>query len=325
MTRVESGRVGWGWSNGPGCGDDVEMPGRPARRTPPLLSGLTVTALSLATLAGGAAPAIAVPAIAVPAIAAPASVVPSRADATPPVPVTTASDATTVTSVPTVGALFFPSVLGVAVLLGLPHECSGSVVHSPGHNLVMTAAHCIAGTGFGFEFAPGYHDGVAPYGVWSVRRVYVDDAWLKHQDPQHDYAFLEMARAPWHGVTRAIEDVTGAYLLGSAPAPGATVTVDGYLAGSGGSPITCTATVYYTAGFPSFGCSGFAAGTSGGPWSSGNQIVGVIGGLHQGGCTDGTSYSSAFGTDTSADWERAVSGGPANSLPLAGPDGCAAG
>jgi hypothetical protein len=226
--------------------------------------------------------------------------------------------ARTVTSIQSVGPLFFPSLLGLGPALGLPHFCSGSVVHSASRDLVLTAAHCVYGTGVGFEFAPGYHDGVSPYGVWTVTRVYVDPAWTRDQDPQHDVALLRVA--PRGG--QQIEDRTAAAVLTRAPAAGMPVTVDGYVAGSGGRPITCTAPVYYTSGFPSFDCAGYADGVSGGPWLTGAHAVGVVGGLHQGGCTDSTSYSPAFGADTFALLARAQAGGRGDIAPIPGSDGC---
>jgi Trypsin len=226
--------------------------------------------------------------------------------------------AQTVTSIPSAGPLFFPSLLGLGPVLRLPHFCSASVVHSAGRDLVLTAAHCVYGTGLGFEFAPGYHDGESPYGVWTVTRVYVDPAWTHGQDPQHDVALLRVA--PRAG--QQLEDRTGAAVLAPAPFAGTAVTVDGYVAGSGGRPITCTAPVYYTAGFPSFDCAGYADGVSGGPWLTGGQVVGVVGGLHQGGCTDSTSYSPAFGADTVALLARAQAGGSGDIAPIPGSDGC---
>jgi hypothetical protein len=263
------------------------MSGMPRRVHAPLV--VAVVAIGALTFAGSASPAAA-----------------------------SAPTATQVRSIPTVGALFVPSLLGLSQLLQLPHECSGSVVHSPRHDLVLTAAHCIAGTGLGYEFVPGYHDGLAPYGVWTVRRTYVNQLWAVRQDPQHDYAFLEIA--PRDG--RGIEDVVGANSLGPAPVAGQSVTVDGYVAGVDDEPIRCTSTVYYTDGYPSFDCDGFADGTSGGPWLAGGSVVGVIGGLHQGGCTPTTSYSPAFGADTFADWQRAAVGGASDLVLPALVDGC---
>lgn len=211
---------------------------------------------------------------------------------------------------PAAGALFF---------LRSVHYCSGSVVHSSGHDLVLTAAHCVLdGTGLGIGFAPGYHDGVAPDGIWTVTRVYVDDAWRLHRDPRHDVAILRVA--PKDG--RNVEDVAGAHVLGTAPAAGIDVTATGYIAGRGGSPVTCSAPVYYTDGFPSFDCAGFAGGVSGGPWIADGRLVGETGGLHQGGCSSSTSYSPAFGPAVAALLARAETGGRGDLVPPAGPSGC---
>ncbi len=234
-----------------------------------------------------------------------------------------ATPSTTVVSVPRVGAIFVPYVPGLTQALHLPHTCTGSVVHSPSRNIVVTAAHCIlAGNGTGFAFAPGYHDGVFPYGAWTVRRVYVNPAWKANHDPLHDYAFLVVAPRTIAGISKNIEDVVGAYPLGAAPVAGTTVTVDGYLLGSHDRPLSCTTSTYLVSGYPTVDCAGFGDGTSGGPWLRGGKVVGVIGGLHQGGCVDGTSNTSPFGADTAADLARAAAGGPGDFLGVPGSDGC---
>jgi hypothetical protein len=226
-----------------------------------------------------------------------------------------------VPSIRTVGPLFL-SALGLGPMLRLPHYCSASVVHSPGHDLVITAAHCVYGTGIGIEFAPGYSDGKSPFGVWDVRRAYVDPAWKDDGDPQHDVAVLVLAARSG----RNVEDLTGrAPALGRAPQAGTRVTVDGYVAGPGGTPITCRAPIRYTHGYPRFGCRGYADGVSGGPWLADGRIVGVTGGLHQGGCTPDVSYSSPFGRQVHALLTRARAGGPGDVVPLPGPDGCETG
>ncbi|MBW8801696.1 MAG: trypsin-like serine protease, partial [Streptomyces sp.] len=202
--------------------------------------------------------------------------------------------------------------------LGLPHYCTASVVHSPSRDLVLTAAHCVYGTGLGIEFAPGFDDGATPYGTWTVTRAYVDRRWSTTHDTAHDVALLRVAPRAGH----RIEDVTGGVPLGAAPAAGRTVTVDGYLAGTGGRPISCTADVYYTGVYPSFDCGGFADGVSGGPWLAGGRLVGATGGLHQGGCTADTSYSAPFGPDTAALLARAAAGGAGDVVLPALDDGC---
>src|SRR5688500_17661604 len=65
----------------------------------------------------------------------------------------------------------------VGVLVrGGAHYCTASVVHSEGRDLIVTAAHCLTGSGSGgIEFVPGYREVKAPYGDWAVARTYVGD------------------------------------------------------------------------------------------------------------------------------------------------------
>lgn len=221
-------------------------------------------------------------------------------------------------SIGAVGPLFFPSSMGFAADYVLPHYCSASVVHSKSHDLVLTAAHCVLGDGRGMEFAPGYHDGISPNGVWEVQRVYLAGGWLHGYDPQDDVAVLVVDP---HG-ERRVEDVVRAPALGPAPTAGTAVTVDGYVAGPGGRPITCSAEVYYTEGYPSFDCDGYSGGVSGGPWLTGRRVVGVIGGLLQGGCSPATSYTAAFGADVADLLARADAGGPGDAAPAPVASGC---
>ena len=208
-----------------------------------------------------------------------------------------------------------------------PHSCSASVVHSPVHNLVLTAAHCIDGTGRGLTFAPGYLNGATPYGVWTVQKVWLDPAWIKSQDPHQDYAFLQVAPQRVRSRTVNVEDVTGASLLGFAPPRGTTVTDVAYAYGLDDQPIGCNNEIVITDGYPTFNCHGYPGGTSGSPFLVTHRglpsvVVGVIGGLHQGGCYEWNSFSSPFGARTYATYLRAVLGRPADTAPAAGSDGC---
>jgi hypothetical protein len=123
-----------------------------------------------------------------------------------------------------------------------------------------------------------------------------------------------------------IEHVTGAYKLGATAYVGQRVTVPAYPSGWSDNPITCTARVYLTAGFPAFNCRGYVGGTSGAPWllatSTGTTIVGIIGGLHQGGCVDFTSYSSPLTSATTGAYLRAAANSRADVAPRPGGDGC---
>ncbi len=114
----------------------------------------------------------------------------------------------------------------------------------------MTAAHCVAGTGSGYTFAPGYHDGIEPFGTWTVVRAYGAKSWISSQSPERDFAFLVVAPKEVNGRPEQIEAVTGANTLGRAPPDGTEVTIPGYAAGSDDDPITCTTRVYYRESFP---------------------------------------------------------------------------
>ncbi len=219
---------------------------------------------------------------------------------------------------PPVGALFPP---GLSV-----HVCTASVVDSRSGDLLLTAAHCIVGTGKGYVFAPGYHDGIEPYGTWTVTAAYGAPAWISRQAPAADYAFLVVAPHLRDGHPEPIEDATGAYRIGAAPRPGTRVTVPAYVIGSHDDPITCTAPTYDHSDTPAFNCNLYADGTSGAPWleraGHGWEVVGVIGGLHQGGCYPWTSYTAPFGAATQRLAARAASGQAASTFPTPGGDGC---
>ena len=202
------------------------------------------------------------------------------------------------------------------------HECTASVIASRHHNLMLTAAHCVFGVVKGWRVAPGYHDGKTPYGVWTVAAAYVPAKWKSEQNTQYDYAILRIATRSWHGHVAQIQDVTGANRLGTAPAAGTRITDIAYNAGINDKPITCTVPAYYTRNYPSFDCHGYVGGSSGSPWLQRGAVVGVIGGLHQGGCTEHTSYSSRFRSDVYDLLQRADRGGRGDIAPVPGGDGC---
>lgn len=209
------------------------------------------------------------------------------------------------------------------------HTCTASVVDSPAGDALVTAAHCLSDTGVGVVFAPGYAAGVAPFGTWVVTAAYVDPTWVSDQDTADDVAFLVVAPSVTNPTTASVQSVVGANTLGVAPAPGQTVTVTGYPAGTGGTPITCTTPVSYEVTSPAVDCDEFVGGTSGSPWvRSGDtapwfgEITGVIGGPHQGGCSASVSYSAPFTAATAALFARAQRLDTPSVLPVAGPSGC---
>jgi len=208
---------------------------------------------------------------------------------------------------PAVGALFTMS----KGKLGR-HFCTASVIGSPHGDLVITAAHCVTGTS-GIVFVPGYDRGAAPYGIWTVTKVYADRSWTSSSDPDDDVAFLRVSQA---GSIVPIEDVTGAEALKTGTPARQLVEVIGY-PDSGSQPIVCRNwTREPMSEQLEFDCGGYTDGTSGGPFLASvnpltgqGTVIGVIGGYEQGGLTPQVSYSSRFGANVAALYRQAVAGG----------------
>jgi V8-like Glu-specific endopeptidase len=180
------------------------------------------------------------------------------------------------------------------------HFCTASVVDSPAGNLLITAAHCMAGLSLSpagnVVFAPGYHDGSFPYGTWPVTAEYTDQRWQQSQDPDDDVAFL-VAGLPG----TELQSLTGAETL-MVDQPPQPVEVIGYPDGAD-EPITCTAPAggFDGASQMVFDCDDYTNGTSGGPFlanvsraTGDGWLIGVIGGYQQGGDTPDISYSPRF-------------------------------
>jgi len=210
--------------------------------------------------------------------------------------------------------------VGAIFINGGPlHVCTGSVVHSAGGNLMITAAHCLAGASQ-LTFVPGLIGDGAPTEVWKADAVYLDPRWTNGRDPHADYA---IARVSNDAGTSVEAHVGLALTLGTAPPPGSHITVMGYPAGMGGSPIGCqTSTSVNDAGFPSLVCEGLVDGTSGAPWVSGTTLTGLIGGFERGGCAANVSYSAPFDAQTAQLLARAEAGGPGDPVPNDLDDSC---
>ena len=240
----------------------------------------------------------------------------------------TALPATTVTMSPSarlaaaqrqVGPLFAHGAAG-------GHSCTASVVTSASGSVLLTAAHCVAGTAAGWLFAPGYDNGTAPQGYWTVTGAYVDASWSSAQDPQDDVAVLTVAPKTVDGHQVTVQQAVGSSPIGAAANAGVTITDVAYNADSD-VPLVCTATVGSTDGYPTFDCDGFVGGSSGSPWLAADtdgvlSVRGVIGGLNQGGCSPDESYSSVFTPAIGALVERASDGSAADTVPPAGSSGC---
>jgi V8-like Glu-specific endopeptidase len=236
------------------------------------------------------------------------SVMPAPATATLSASVTASPFAGT----PAVGALFTISNGRLGT-----HFCTASVVHSPEGNLILTAAHCLAGYSDAspatIAFVPGYVDGATPEGIWPATRIFVNQAWAASADPDDDFAFLTVAQP---GSSTPIEYVTGAERLGiGEPAAGVTRVI-GY-PDAQAQPIICqNRTSMFSATQTQFDCGGFTEGTSGSPLlidpggpGGGVTVTGVIGGYEQGGDTPAISYAATFGPNVQALYDVATAQG----------------
>jgi len=207
----------------------------------------------------------------------------------------------------TIGALFSRTASGQLTA----HYCTGSVVDSPAGDLVITAAHCLAGKTPGqVAFIPDYSRGTGPYGVWTGTQIIEDQQWMSSADPDDDFAFL-IVHQPGSKVT--IQALTGGEVLDvGAPAP-RTVRVAGY-PDDLDSLITCqNAALNFSPTQFQFDCGGFTNGTSGSPLLAGtgpldtvDAVIGVIGGYQQGGDTSSVSYAAKFSTQMAALYRTAL-------------------
>jgi Trypsin-like peptidase domain len=193
------------------------------------------------------------------------------------------------------------------------HHCSASVVDAPPGNVVLTAAHCVAdGDGSpprtGFTFIPGYHDGQSPFGAWTVTAAFVDDTWRASGDPDHDIAFVTVAKDG----SPPVEQVTGAYHLDLDPGYTNAVDAVGYPDFADAPQVRSGTTARYSPTQLTLPAHGLYDGTSGGPWLRGpadTDVIGVTGGYEQGGLDPETSYAT-YPSAAAAALFRAAGGAP---------------
>jgi V8-like Glu-specific endopeptidase len=196
------------------------------------------------------------------------------------------------------------------------HFCTASVVNSPGHNVIVTAAHCLnSGNGGANKqsvvFIPAYSDGQTPYGVWTPEKYFMDSRWVSNHDDNLDVAFLTLKS--YEG--KNIQDVLGGNTIAFNTGYQHKVRVTGYPA-SDDAPVTCdNNTTEQPTGFLQFPCADYYGGTSGSPWLTDynaqtrtGTIVGVLGGYEEGGSTPDISYSDNLGDDIKALYDQAIGG-----------------
>jgi hypothetical protein len=196
-------------------------------------------------------------------------------------------------------AAVFPGLPTVGALLikgRAEPVCTASVVRSTHGDVLLTAAHCLSSTlRHNLTFAPAYHDGQAPLGMWPVTRQVLPAGWFPRNEKirvNSDFAFLIV-----HG---DVERYTGAEVVGlSSPLP-ALVRVVAYVNRRDRYPISCMRppeTIMVEGQRQlKFVCGGYVGATSGAPFLVGNTVVGVLGGYEHGGIWRSVSYASPFGS-----------------------------
>ncbi|MFG2997780.1 trypsin-like serine protease [Streptomyces sp. NPDC048340] len=222
--------------------------------------------------------------------------------------------------------------------------CAGTVVPSPGKNLVATAAHCFDNNDKAQKlvFVPKHSaTNPRPYGAFPVENYYMDPSYaLPGGDKAQtdlDFAFLQTGP---RSDGRKVEDVVGAIPLALNAGfdhPDTQAIGYPYLVGDdkykpNQNPLTCSTPLKkfttassggWTGGtFAEVNCKGYVSGTSGGPFlikqGNGRALAGVTGGWQTGGHSPDTSYSSYFGDEVKRVYDAAVAGrqpGPRSVLP----------
>lgn len=233
---------------------------------------------------------------------------------------TAAAGATQFNGIPTVGVLYSGSD-------PKSHHCSASVIQSKVGNVILTAGHCIGGSGKGQRFAPGYHDGETPYGTYPVTGAYVHPLYNKNLDINYDFAFLTLGEGAYKGKTGHVQAHVGANKLVTNAGYSNSVEVVGtpsasHQGGHPDKPWHCHGqTLEAQAGQMRFNCGPFDDGTSGSPWianydvkTNRGNVIGNIGGLKQGGCSAAYSFSPKYGQGTLDTFNRANAGKPADNV-----------
>jgi hypothetical protein len=150
----------------------------------------------------------------------------------------------------------------------------------------------------------------APYGVWSVIRVVVDQAWSSSASIDDDVAFL-VVRQP--GTNDSLQSRTGGERLGFGQPAGQIVNVTGYPNGAA-APISClNRAARFSPAELEFDCDGYTNGTSGSALLAGvdprtglGTVIGVIGGYQEGGDTNSVSYADRLGANVAAMYRLAA-------------------
>lgn len=189
------------------------------------------------------------------------------------------------------------------------HNGTGSVIHSPRGNLMLTAGHVLS-PGSHAVFVPGFYHDTAPYGVWQIERVYQTKAWLSSRAIDDDFSFVTLKP---NANGQNIEDVTGSYGIAFPGSFGGSIQINA-LPGNTETMITGTgAARIFQSGQMVVDLKGYPDGTSGSAWltnynpaTGSGTAVGALGGYETGGTTPDVSYAAIFGAAAKALYEQAT-------------------
>ncbi|MFJ5675624.1 trypsin-like serine peptidase [Streptomyces sp. NPDC093097] len=215
--------------------------------------------------------------------------------------------------IPMVGTFFYDGT----PVNGKATYCTGSVVHSNGHSLILTAGHCAIGLTharhaiFVPDYRFGYSSTAQPYGIYPVTRLFVDPRYRtnsKQAVSDLDLAFVQVST---NSKRKTAEAAAGALTFTRTPGYNNRVTVIGYPYSASlnraHQAVRCDVPTRRLPGFRQMQmeCGGFYGGVSGGPWISGynpsartGNVIGNVGGYNGGGNDandDNVTYSPLYG------------------------------
>ncbi|MFF1374983.1 trypsin-like serine protease [Streptomyces sp. NPDC058308] len=216
--------------------------------------------------------------------------------------------------------------------------CGGTVVPSPGKNLVASAAHCFDSNDqkTNLIFVPQHSaKSPMPHGMYPIKKghIFKDPGYTGTKKSEEDYTDVDVAFLATEPRSdgKDVENVVGAIPMGFNTGFNHTAHAIGYPYLYGGAkykpkqdPLSCTTpTKKYTSGnakdsggrlwrggtFTEINCDGYVGGTSGGPFITAGgesaKLIGVTGGWMTGGHSSDTSYSSYFDDDVKRIYEAA--------------------
>lgn len=179
----------------------------------------------------------------------------------------------------------YPNITHGKLFFEIPGEgtyvCSGTVVGAESQNVVWTAGHCVTegdGGGFfeNFLFIPGYDDGTAPAGLWTVEFASTTSQWKNNEAFGYDVGALTMQ--PNQGVE--IEEAVGSRGITFGAEPDQTYRSVGHPAAEpfdGEKMRFCASELgYLDSGIPgpmAIGCD-MTPGSSGGGWIVEDPVTG---------------------------------------------------